>query len=127
MTLRIAFFAALAAFPVLGQTISPAAELKAQIAILKMTIQQMEAKIAELERYHVSAPKVTPPLPALTTSLTADEAMESAPPPPSLLVPRTLSPGTAGVTSSGQTLHVGPRGGIYHISPSGKKVYHKRK
>lgn len=32
-----------------------------------------------------------------------------------------------GTTSTGKTLYQGPRGGIYHISKSGKKVYHKRK
>jgi len=30
-------------------------------------------------------------------------------------------------TATGKTLYQGPRGGIYHYSKSGKKVYHKRK
>ena len=32
-----------------------------------------------------------------------------------------------GTTATGIPLHVGPRGGIYHYSKSGKKVYEKRK
>ena len=31
-----------------------------------------------------------------------------------------------GYTPTGRTLHVGPRGGVYHISRNGNKVYHKR-
>lgn len=34
---------------------------------------------------------------------------------------------SVGTTATGKQLYVGPRGGVYHISPSGKKVYHKRK
>lgn len=30
-------------------------------------------------------------------------------------------------SATGLALHVGPRGGVYHYSASGKKVYHKRK
>ena len=32
-----------------------------------------------------------------------------------------------GTTPTGKTLYQGPRGGVYHYSKSGKKVYHKRK
>ncbi len=32
-----------------------------------------------------------------------------------------------GTTATGKTLYQGPRGGVYHYSKSGKKVYHKRK
>lgn len=32
-----------------------------------------------------------------------------------------------GTTATGKTLYRGPRGGVYHYSPSGKKVYHKKK
>lgn len=30
-------------------------------------------------------------------------------------------------TASGATIYIGPRGGRYHISPSGKKVYERRR
>jgi hypothetical protein len=42
-------------------------------------------------------------------------------PPPSFL---SSSPG---YTATGIPLHVGPRGGVYHYSKSGKKVYHSRR
>lgn len=47
-----------------------------------------------------------------------------APPEPE---PDNLSRSNAGYTPTGLPLHVGPRGGIYHFSASGKKVYQKRK
>jgi len=39
---------------------------------------------------------------------------------PSVYTGSHLSPGN-------YTLHVGPRGGVYHISKNGKKVYHSRR
>lgn len=35
-------------------------------------------------------------------------------------------PSSAGYSATGLPLHVGPRGGIYHISKNGNKVYHSR-
>ena len=32
-----------------------------------------------------------------------------------------------GTTPTGKTLYVGPRGGVYHYSASGRKVYERRK
>jgi len=32
-----------------------------------------------------------------------------------------------GITPTGKTIYQGPRGGLYHYSKSGKKVYHKKK
>jgi septal ring factor EnvC (AmiA/AmiB activator) len=32
-----------------------------------------------------------------------------------------------GTTSKGATIYQGPRGGLYHLSPSGNKVYEKKK
>ncbi len=34
---------------------------------------------------------------------------------------------TIGTTATGKSLYQGPRGGVYHYSKSGKKVYHKRR
>ena len=34
---------------------------------------------------------------------------------------------SAGTTATGIALHVGPRGGVYHYSASGKKVYQRRR
>jgi hypothetical protein len=34
---------------------------------------------------------------------------------------------SVGTTKSGQTIHEGPRGGLYHYSKSGNKVYEKKK
>ena len=39
----------------------------------------------------------------------------------------TSSGNTDGVTPTGKTIYVGPRGGRYHYSSSGKKVYEKRR
>jgi hypothetical protein len=44
----------------------------------------------------------------------------------SALTPSTSDPAT-GSTASGQTIYTGPRGGQYHYSKNGKKVYEKRR
>ena len=42
---------------------------------------------------------------------------------------KTAKPGETeiGTTPTGKTLYQGPRGGVYHYSKSGKKVYQKKK
>lgn len=41
--------------------------------------------------------------------------------------PPSYFSGSPSSTATGIPLHVGPRGGVYHYSKSGKKVYHSRK
>jgi hypothetical protein len=43
---------------------------------------------------------------------------------PAPVPPRALRPN--GTTSTGQPIYTGPRGGKYHYSASGKKVYERR-
>lgn len=46
-------------------------------------------------------------------------------PAPSTFIDQTAS--DIGRTPTGIPLHMGPRGGVYHFSKSGRKVYHSRK
>jgi hypothetical protein len=39
----------------------------------------------------------------------------------------SASESAVGATPTGKTIYVGPRGGLYHYSESGKKVYERRR
>ena len=57
-----------------------------------------------------------------------EEYIPPAPPPdPPEERPVVRPSYSAGTTATGIPLHVGPRGGIYHFSKNGNKVYQKRK
>lgn len=60
--------------------------------------------------------------PNLTPRRSSRGTARTSPPPASYL--GIESPGT---TATGIPLHVGPRGGVYHYSSSGRKVYERRK
>jgi hypothetical protein len=61
---------------------------------------------------------------ALASSDTSSRGRSINDPDPQSRPSTSASPGT---TATGIPLHVGPRGGIYHYSKSGKKVYQRKK
>jgi hypothetical protein len=65
----------------------------------------------------IGSSTVTLPAPTTTAPAPSDEAKPEA---------RTDTP-TGETTKAGQPIYVGPRGGHYHYSSSGKKVYERRK
>jgi hypothetical protein len=63
-----------------------------------------------------------------TPSTTQQPLSESsASPPAAKTTPTVTGTPTGTTTRSGAPIYVGPRGGRYHYSPSGKKVYERRK
>lgn len=78
---------------------------------------ELEARAAQKGLWSESSP--VPPWEWRRSKTTADKQPEAT-------VVTGGTP-TGGTTPTGKTLYVGPRGGIYHISPSGNKVYQKRK
>lgn len=107
-----------------------------------------EAEIAEFDRQqdtsqaHSSSPtprttaRVASPRTARTTARKSYSASgtgnssrsetTASTAPPTQPTPPTQD-AAAGTTATGIPLHVGPRGGVYHISKGGNKVYHSKK
>ena len=73
------------------------------------------------------APSLSTTAPATSSALPTAHA--SQPPPKAIAVgsPRTSGITTTSTTTNGQPTYIGPRGGEYHYSASGKKVYSKKK
>ena len=63
-------------------------------------------------------PKAKPPTVFVTPEMIREFSIQPPPPP--------VARSSSDQGSSGQTLHTGPRGGVYHISKNGNKVYHPR-
>ena len=89
-------------------------------------LARTSARISSSSRARTAAPSYRKP----GFSSPRSTNVESVAPPRSTNVesvaPRIEGDGT-GYTPTGIPLHTGPRGGIYHISKNGNKVYHSRK
>jgi hypothetical protein len=82
-------------------------------------------KLSEASARYSPCSKCNPPT---MTSLKSKSAAEPKKVESTTPTKVSTSKGTEiGTTPTGKTLYQGPRGGIYHISKSGKKVYHSKK
>jgi hypothetical protein len=106
--------AALSAAPVLGQ-IEPAA----------VTSDQTSA--AAVAQEAVPAAQAGPDTNGSTTSVDAAKSTASPRGAASSVRPRPTGTPSVDLTPSGQTIYTGPRGGRYHYSASGRKVYERHR
>jgi hypothetical protein len=75
----------------------------------------------------VVAAKPSVDAPVATHIGIADSRHTASDSPPSDPVPSMSDSGAVGTTATGKPIYEGPRGGLYHYSKSGKKVYEKRR
>ncbi len=86
-------------------------------------------KLSEASQRYSACSKCNPPL----VSAGSMNNVKAAPPNlndkqlQSDSIRRLSSEPTVGTTKHGQTIYEGPRGGLYHYSKSGKKVYERKK
>lgn len=91
----------------------------------------IEMKLSEVGSRYTPCSRCNPPtMSSLKAKPGADlKKLETTPAKPTVTPPaKSTGKETAiGTTPTGKTLYQGPRGGVYHYSKSGKKVYQRKK
>jgi hypothetical protein len=124
----------LAAKPAASHSVDPPA---AQAVIPPPVPDQAKSEIAAVPVVPTRAPAAAPePVPTTSaqiepigSSAAVDQvnATTAPPSPQDTPAPRIAGSPSGGTTATGNTIYVGPRGGLYHYSASGRKVYDRRR